>query len=243
MQEVLDLCEEAIQRRKSLLISMVNAAKLVNMADNQKLNQAVRSGDICLADGMSVVWALRLLGERIPERVAGIDLMMRLFERADRCRYRVYLLGACEVVVSMVAKRVRQDYPGVQLVGVQHGYFTEQGEDQVAQDIARAQPDILLVAMTSPRKERFLARWRSIVQVPVCHGVGGSFDVMAGKVRRAPAIWQRLGLEWLYRVKQEPRRLWRRYLITNSRFLWSLHAALLARWCGWRRPRARSGVA
>jgi N-acetylglucosaminyldiphosphoundecaprenol N-acetyl-beta-D-mannosaminyltransferase len=104
------------------------------------------------------------------------------------------------------------------LVGHHHGYFTPQEEPALVAAIAGAQPDILLVGISSPKKERFLARWGDQLGVPVCHGVGGSFDVLAGKVRRAPLAWQRLGLEWLYRVKQEPRRLWRRYLVTNALF-------------------------
>ena len=104
------------------------------------------------------------------------------------------------------------------MVGRHHGYFTSQEEPGLVAAIADAKPDILLVGMSSPKKERFLARWGDQLGVPVCHGVGGSFDVLAGKVRRAPLAWQRLGLEWLYRVKQEPRRLWRRYLVTNTLF-------------------------
>jgi SAM-dependent methyltransferase len=106
----------------------------------------------------------------------------------------------------------------VVLAGRHHGYFPPEEEPAIARAIQAARPDILLVGMTSPRKERFLARWGSDLDIPVCHGVGGSFDVLAGKVRRAPRAWQRAGLEWLYRVLQEPRRLWRRYLVTNTLF-------------------------
>ena len=105
--------------------------------------------------------------------------------------------------------------------------------------ISSARPDILLVGMTSPKKERFLARWSDALTVPVCHGVGGSFDVLAGKVRRAPLLWQRLGLEWLYRVKQEPRRLWRRYLVTNTVFC-AMVATSLARELSGRLARTQS---
>jgi N-acetylglucosaminyldiphosphoundecaprenol N-acetyl-beta-D-mannosaminyltransferase len=116
----------------------------------------------------------------------------------------------------------------VQLVGWQNGYFKADQEADIAAAIAEARPDILFVAMSSPRKEAFLARWAGSMGVCVCHGVGGAFDVLAGKVHRAPERWQRLGLEWLYRVLQEPRRLWRRYLVTNTLFvsmvLWELFA-------------------
>jgi N-acetylglucosaminyldiphosphoundecaprenol N-acetyl-beta-D-mannosaminyltransferase len=119
------------------------------------------------------------------------------------------------------------DYPGVQVAGSRDGYFKDAEEQAVAADIGASRADILLVAMTSPKKEKFLARWSETLGVPVCHGVGGSFDVMAGKVERAPDLWQRLGLEWLYRVKQEPRRLWRRYLVTNALFCGMLCSAFV----------------
>lgn len=230
LDDVVALCDEAIARRRRLLISVVNAAKLVKMRDDHELRAAVESGDICVADGMSVVWAVRVLGERLPERVAGIDLMHALLKRASACGHRVYLLGAEAAVVARVAEHIREELPGVQLVGWRDGYFRDDEAEDVARTIGAARPDILLVAMTSPRKERFLATWGDVLRVPVCHGVGGSFDVVAGKVQRAPVAWQRLGLEWLYRVKQEPRRLWRRYLVTNSKFLWWLGSAAAARW-------------
>ena len=127
-------------------------------------------------------------------------------------------MGATDEVLDKTVARMEADYPGVSIVGRQHGYFAAGEDEAIAQRIAGARPDVLFVAMTSPRKENFLARWSGLMGVPVCHGVGGSFDVMAGKVERAPESWQRLGLEWLYRVKQEPRRLWKRYLITNMLF-------------------------
>jgi N-acetylglucosaminyldiphosphoundecaprenol N-acetyl-beta-D-mannosaminyltransferase len=125
--------------------------------------------------------------------------------------------------------RIAADHPGVRVVGWHHGYFRADEEPRIAAAIAQAKPDVLLVAMTSPRKERFLARWGAALGVPVCHGVGGSFDILAGRARRAPLAWQRLGLEWLYRVKQEPRRLARRYLVTNTVFCAIVLAALLRR--------------
>src|SRR5262249_38675842 len=151
----------------------------------------------------------RLLGYQLPERVAGIDLMLGMLDLAKRKRYRVYCLGATVEVLQKVVQRIGVDYPEVLVVGSQHGYFSETDEEKIVEDIIAARPDILFVAMTSPKKEQFLARWSERLGVPVCHGVGGSFDVLAGKVDRAPEGWQRLGLEWLYRVKQEPRRLWK----------------------------------
>jgi N-acetylglucosaminyldiphosphoundecaprenol N-acetyl-beta-D-mannosaminyltransferase len=218
LDQVLDLVHETIVNRGRLQIGVVNAAKIVNMRRDGSLGEDVLASDIILADGAAVVWASRLLGRPLPERVAGIDLMMGMLQRGNEHGYRVYCLGATEEVSNEVVDRIAASYPNVRVTGRRNGYFSGQEEQSVAEEIAASQPDILLVAMTSPKKENFLARWSNLIRVPVCHGVGGSFDVLAGKVQRAPRAWQRLGLEWLYRMRQEPGRLWRRYLVTNTLF-------------------------
>jgi N-acetylglucosaminyldiphosphoundecaprenol N-acetyl-beta-D-mannosaminyltransferase len=149
----------------------------------------------------------------------------------------VFCLGATDDVLQQTVARMAARYPGVRIVGSHHGYFTPEQEEAVAQAIAESRPDVLFVAMTSPRKEMFLARWSKEVAVPVCHGVGGSFDIVAGRVRRAPLAWQRRGLEWLYRMVQEPRRLSKRYVVTNTLFCGMVLAALLRRLAPQRRER------
>lgn len=221
--------DETLQRGERLRIGVVNAAKIIAMRSNPLLRDDVLSSDLVLADGMSVVWASRVLGAPLPERVAGIDLMFRMFELADRNHLRLYCLGATEEVSATVAANLARDYPGAVLAGRRNGYFGEAESAEVAAGIAEARPDILLVAMTTPKKENFMGRYDEEMAVPVIHGVGGSFDVYAGKVERAPERWQRLGLEWLYRVKQEPGRLWKRYLVTNTQFGWLVLTALIAR--------------
>ncbi len=218
MAQALDVVDEAIARREALQIGVVNAAKVVNMRRMPMLRDDVLASDLILADGIAVVWAGRLLGQRLPERVTGIDLMAGMLERGRSHGYGVYLLGAEEAVSAKVEARIRDLYPGVRIAGRHHGYFRPEDEAALVDAIAATRPDILLVAMTSPKKEKFMARWGERLGIPVCHGVGGSFDVLAGKVERAPASWQRLGLEWAYRLKQEPGRLWRRYLTTNTLF-------------------------
>jgi N-acetylglucosaminyldiphosphoundecaprenol N-acetyl-beta-D-mannosaminyltransferase len=221
LAQALARIEEAIARGERLHVGVVNAAKLVGMRRDPLLREDVLQSELILADGMSVVWASRLLGGRhgrLPERVTGIDLMYGIFERGAECGWRVYLLGASEEVNARCAARLARDYPGLILAGRHHGYFRAHEEARLVRAIATARAQILLVGMPTPRKERFLARWREELAVNVLHGVGGSFDVFAGLVERAPATWQRLGLEWLYRLKQEPRRLWRRYLVTNTLF-------------------------
>jgi N-acetylglucosaminyldiphosphoundecaprenol N-acetyl-beta-D-mannosaminyltransferase len=227
MDGALGLIDQAVQSKRRLQIGVVNAAKIVNMQRSAELREDVLSSDIVFADGMAVVWASRLLGRPLPERVAGIDLMIGMLQRGNSAGYRVYCLGASPDVLSRVIDRIRRDYPGVTVAGSHHGYFKDADEAAVAKDIADSRPDILFIAMTSPKKERFLSKWSRQLDVPVCHGVGGSFDVVAGHVQRAPERWQRLGLEWLYRVKQEPGRLWKRYLTTNSTFAMMVASALV----------------
>lgn len=206
-------------------IGVVNAAKVVNMRRDAALREAVLTSDLILADGIAVVWASRALGTPLPERVAGIDLMTRLLELADRRKLRVYLFGATEDVNAKVADEIARRWPGAVVAGRRNGYYAADEEEAIARQIGESRSDLLFVAMSPPKKEIFLARWGAVMRVPVIHGVGGAFDVVAGKVKRAPAGWQKLGLEWLYRVVQEPRRMWRRYLTTNTAFAWMLAGA------------------
>ena len=222
MSEILDVLRKQIEKREPIQIGVVNAAKVVNMHRDNSLREDVLSSDLILADGAAVVLASVLLRKPLPERVTGIDLMYELFQQGKNLGYRVYCLGATEVVSKTIEDKIKSDYPGLILAGRHNGYFTSEEEESIANEIAESKADILLVAMTSPKKENFLARWSDRINVPICHGVGGSFDVMAGKVKRAPMFWQKMGMEWLYRVIQEPRRMWKRYLVTNTIFMWLL---------------------
>jgi len=217
--QALEAIHVAIKEKRRLMIGVVNAAKIVNMSRDTDLRNDVTSSDLVLADGMSVVLASRMLGSPLPERVTGIDLMMGMLEKGRSENYRVYCLGATEEVSRIVERKIREDFHGVQLVGRRNGYFTADEEAEIVEEIAKLDVDVLFVAITSPKKERLMAKWSNLLNVTVVHGVGGSFDVMAGLVDRAPESWQRLGLEWLYRVKQEPGRLWKRYLVTNTAFI------------------------
>lgn len=230
LSQVVAQCRAAIDTRRPLMIGVVNAAKIVNMARDPLLRNSVCSADLVLADGAAVVWASWLLRQPLPERVAGIDLFEALLALAHDQGYSVYLLGAKQEVLEEVVRRIGARHPGIRIAGYRNGYFGDAEAPAVARDIALAHPDMLFVAMTSPKKETFLAHHAAELAVPVCHGVGGSFDVLAGKVARAPRTWQRLGLEWLYRVLQEPRRLWKRYLVTNSAFIAMVARAWLLRW-------------
>ena len=219
MAQVMEYCDRHIQDRTPTLLGVVNVAKLVNSRRDPELRRSVQEADIVLADGLPVVWLARWMGEPLPERVAGIDIMHRLLELADRNHYGVYFLGARPEVVQKVVEYTKAHHPGVRIAGAHDGYFTAEQEAEVAAEIQTSRADILFVAMTSPKKENFQRRYGAMMQVPVCHGVGGSFDVVAGVTRRAPLWMQRCALEWLYRVIQEPGRMWKRYLVTNTKFI------------------------
>jgi N-acetylglucosaminyldiphosphoundecaprenol N-acetyl-beta-D-mannosaminyltransferase len=224
MVQALARCTDAIENDQRLSIGVVNAAKIVAMQRNAQLREAVTECDMVLADGQAVVWASRVLGSPLPERVAGIDLFMELLAEATRRGYRVYFLGARPDVLARMLDEVSRRFPMLCVAGGRDGYYQAGQEAEVAGDICRSRADILFVGMSSPRKEVFLSKWGTATQARVVHGVGGSFDVLAGLTRRAPAWWQDHGLEWLYRARQEPVRLGRRYLTTNMSFI-----ALVAR--------------
>jgi N-acetylglucosaminyldiphosphoundecaprenol N-acetyl-beta-D-mannosaminyltransferase len=196
---------------------VVNVAKLIHIRDDPELAKAVESCDIINIDGAGIVLGGRLLGLAIPERVAGIDLFESLLNEAENQGWSIFLLGGTEEVAQAAARNVRTMHPMLKLAGVHHGYFWDD-EEAVVREIRNSGAEMLFVGISSPKKEQFIDRWRERLGVRFAMGVGGTFDIMAGKVRRAPKWMQRFGLEWLYRVIQEPRRMWRRYLVTNVRF-------------------------
>jgi N-acetylglucosaminyldiphosphoundecaprenol N-acetyl-beta-D-mannosaminyltransferase len=219
MAEAVACCTRAVAENGYLPIGMVNAAKVVAMRRDTDLARAVAGCAMVLADGQSVVWASRLLRARLPERVAGIDLFTELVAECARRSFRVYFLGARRDVLRRMLVEVSRTYPALAVAGARDGYFGAGEETGIAADIRRSGAQVLFLGMTSPKKELFTARWGRATGANVVHGVGGSFDVLAGVTKRAPRRWQSLGLEWLYRVWQEPGRLGPRYLTTNSAFI------------------------
>lgn len=227
--QVVAYCEASIDRRERLRLGVVNAAKLVHMRGDRLLRESVTSSDLVFADGMSVVWASRVLGNPLPGRVTGIDLFERLLASAARRGDSVFLLGAKQDVLDDLVGVLRARHPDLKIAGTRSGYFSDEQSLEVATEVRNSEATMLFVGISSPKKERFLALHGHQLGVAVCHGVGGSFDVVAGKTQRAPEMWQRLGLEWLYRLLQEPRRMWKRYLVTNTVFVALVARAWLAR--------------
>lgn len=219
MDDVLDRCREALRTRNRLLIGVVNAAKIVHLTRDRELCRSLLDCDLIVADGMAVVWASKLLGRPLPARVPGIDLFEQLLLMAVAEGHGVYLLGSRPQTLQLLQERLQEKLPTLHISGARDGYFSDQEAQTVAEDISSSGADMLFLGITSPKKENFLRTYGAQLGVPVLHGVGGSFDIFAGVTRRAPRLWQRLGLEWAFRVLQEPRRLWRRYLTTNTRFV------------------------
>lgn len=226
MTETVEQIEHRIASNVFTQHSVVNVAKLVHMQHDVTLAHAVNACDIVNIDGMGVVWGARFLGVDVPERVTGIDLFGRLLAMAAEKQYPVFLLGAHEHVVARVAQIARQRYAGLTVAGFHHGYFWDD-EAAVVQKIRESGARLLFVAITSPKKETFIDRWREQLGASFVMGVGGTFDVVAGEVKRAPVWMQNTGLEWLYRVCQEPGRMWKRYLTTNVQFAWMMTRAKL----------------
>jgi N-acetylglucosaminyldiphosphoundecaprenol N-acetyl-beta-D-mannosaminyltransferase len=229
LAQTAERCEQLIEQRGYVQHVAINTAKLVAMRRDDQLRSIVANCGLVNADGQGVVWAARLLGAPLPERVAGIDLMGELIARAAAKRWRVYVLGAKRPLLEKAIERLRVEHPGLVIAGYRDGYFDDRETAAVCADIRDARADCLFVAMDTPRKEYFLGEHGPALGVPFVMGVGGAIDVIAGVRRRAPARWQRLGLEWLYRLLQEPRRLARRYLVTNATLLLLVSRALLGR--------------
>jgi N-acetylglucosaminyldiphosphoundecaprenol N-acetyl-beta-D-mannosaminyltransferase len=221
MEETLQTIEGFIHTGRPHQHVVVNVDKLVKASRDPELRQIINDCALVNVDGMPVVWASRLLGKPLKERVAGVDLFEALMRRAGDKGWRVFLLGAKEEVVSKVAATYQHKYPRLVLAGYRNGYWKGEAEEaQVVEQIRDARPDLLFVAISSPKKEQFLGRWQAEMQIPFAMGVGGTFDVAIGHVKRAPVWMQKSGLEWFYRFLQEPRRMFRRYFIEDMAFVW-----------------------
>ena len=218
--------------RAAHMVVTVNASHLCMMRQDPELAQACRAGDITVADGMSVVWALRASGQQIPERVAGVDLMQHLLAAAGEHQLSVYFLGARREVVDTLVHKSRKQHPGLVIAGYRDGYFGPDDHDAIVEDIRNSGAHMLFVGMPSPFKEVWCERHRQRLNVPVIMGVGGSFDVLAGFIKRAPRWAQSMGLEWAWRLAMEPRKLWKRYLTYNSEFIWRAGQEAFARRLG-----------
>lgn len=208
LKDALRWIERRITSGPSGYVVTLNGALLVQAARDPALRDLVNGAAMVTADGIGVMMAARIIGIRLPERVPGIDLMMALCDRAASGGYRLFLLGGAPGVAQAAAEALRARHPTLKIVGVRHGFFSPEDESAVCAQIRQARPDVLLVALGAPRQERWIRQWGGALGVPVSMGVGGSLDVLAGRIPRAPRWMRHVGLEWLYRAAREPRR-WR----------------------------------
>lgn len=201
----------------------INADKIIQMNDDPEMKDIVKRCEMVNADGASMLIAAKRLGVSIPERVTGIDLMYRLCELAQKKGYSIFLFGAKPQTVEKTKDRLREEYPEIRIAGTHNGYFSEDEFGDVAEFIRSAHADIIFVGITSPKKERIIERFRSFGFSGIYVGVGGAFDVVSGEIPRAPDWMQRLKFEWLFRMIREPRRLLKRYVVGNARFIHLLY--------------------
>jgi len=221
MQETLQKVSVAIKEKRHLHHTVVNAGKIVALQDNLELRESVNEADVINADGQAVIWASKILNKPLKERVAGIDLFVNLIQYAHKNNFSIYLLGAKDEVLQNLISKLEKDFSSEVIKGHHHGYFSAEEEPQIVSEIANSKANMLFVAMSSPKKEIFLHKHRKALQnINFIMGVGGSFDVLSGKTKRAPKWMQEYGLEWFYRFLQEPRRMWKRYLVGNIKFIY-----------------------
>ena len=217
MKQTIELIRQRIKQGVFTQHVVINVAKLVNMRKDNELRASVTECDIINADGMGIVWGTRLIGCRVPERVAGIDLFLQLVSEAEKEGIPIYFLGAKAHVIETLMEKLKQQFPKLPIAGFHHGYFWD-NEKAMVDEIAASGAKMLFVAISSPKKENFIRKWKNELNVSFVMGVGGSFDVVAGFTDRAPQWMQKIGMEWFYRFLQEPRRMWKRYLVTNTKY-------------------------
>jgi len=219
LDQCVDSLLDAVDKGERGWVSTVNVAILMDTRHNHDLRYFIDKAHWVVADGQPLVWIAPLFNGHLPERVTGIDMVEALAHASERQGTRIYLLGAEQHVVDKVEEKLKQRYPLVHIRGKANGYFTEEEAEDRVRDIRDSGAQILLVAMGSPNQEQFIEYHWDQLGVNVAIGVGGSFDVIAGFRKRAPVFMQRIGMEWFYRLVQEPGRLWKRYFTTNVAFV------------------------
>jgi N-acetylglucosaminyldiphosphoundecaprenol N-acetyl-beta-D-mannosaminyltransferase len=227
MRETVDVAIQAMRTGNRVRQVSLNVAKLVNMKSDPVLHADVVTSDVINADGAGVLLAGWCTGTPLKERVAGIDLFQELLKACAADGFRPFFLGATPEVLREAEANALDEFPSLRFAGLRSGYFTREEEPRLLEEINNSRADCLFIGMPTPRKERWLAAYRDRLSVPFAMGVGGSFDILAGRVQRAPIVWQKIGFEWFYRVIQEPRRMWWRYTRTNFLFAGMLCAGIV----------------
>ena len=229
----------SIEQQKKCFIVTANPEVVIATRDDPDFKTIVKSADYVLADGIGVVNASKLIGNPLKERVTGVDLMYDLLKYADTNKKRVFFLGASEEVNIKVAEIVKNDYPGLIIAGRKNGYFNRY-DDDIADYIAGTKPDIIFVALGAKRQEGWIHHYLEKFDKGIFIGVGGSFDVLSGQLKRAPAIWIKLQLEWLYRLIKEPHRMRRDLKVLEFMLLHVPVIKTIMKWLGFSKSKPRS---
>lgn len=220
MAEAIECVCELVREPRPHMITALNANKLWQMAHNERLREIVANSDLVIPE-YAVVWGAAQLGQPLRGHIGGVMLLQALLPVMAERKLRPFFLGARPAVVQAMAGRLKRDFPTLEIAGYHDGYFRE-NEDKVLCQIAESKPDVLVVALGTPAQEYWIADHQERLRVPVAMGVGGSFDVISGFRKDAPNWARSKGLEWLYRLSQDPRAYWKRYLVTNTWFLWQV---------------------
>lgn len=214
---------------RSYQIVTVNVDFLRLGSQNSAFRDLINTADLAAPDGKPLLWGARMLKDPLPERVTGIELIDECAALAVQNDYSIFLLGAREGVAAQAAAVLKARYPGVRIAGVYSppiGPFSKEDDDQMVRMVQEVQPDMLFVAFGAPRQDLWIRKHMHRLNVPVCMGIGGSLDIIAGRVKRAPLWMREGGLEWLYRFSQEPARLWKRYFVDDL----PVFGRLMAQW-------------
>lgn len=206
MKTTVSYLTDAVHNREPHQVITANPIMVMAALENPSYMEIMKSAELVVPDGTGVVWAADYCHEPVAERVAGFDLLHELLRQGESYNWRVYLLGSTPEVIRETASRLQTGYPGIVIAGYHDGYFGPDEDEQILAGILEAKPDLLFVARGADSQEPWIAKYKSRLQIPVMMGVGGSFDVISGKSRRAPKAFQKLRAEWLYRLLKEPTR-------------------------------------
>ena len=223
MAQAVERVQELISARKSAIVATANAEMLMRATHDAELHQILNAAELVVPDGAGTVWAAHHLGYEMPERVAGYDLVQELLKLAPKKSQRIFFFGSAPGIAEKAKAKAETLYPGIEIAGTRNGFFTAADEPEIIAQIRNSRADILLAALGVPKQEKWLAAHKSELNVPVSIGVGGTLDVMAGAVRRAPKWMQRAKLEWLFRAMLQPSRAGR--LIALPKFVLKVHAS------------------
>lgn len=223
MAEAVDVVRRAMDTRAGVMVATANAEMLMRATHDEELRRILNASALVVPDGAGTVWAARHLGHAMPERVAGYDLAQELLRCAPAEGRRVYFFGSAPGVAEKAKAKAKQLYPGIEIVGVRNGFFSPADNAAIIAEIRAARPDLLLVALGVPKQEKWIAAHLAELDVPVAIGVGGTLDVMAGVMKRAPLWMQKAKLEWLFRGLMQPKRAGR--LLALPKFVLKVHAS------------------